>query len=71
VRLGYCGGDARYSVDSDFDGETPDEIVDAVLVVEGLDPTVVDPQQRAQIRAVVVAWLFDPQGRGERSGLPR
>lgn len=71
MRLGYCGGDTRWSVESDFDAKTPDEIVDAVLVVEGLDPAVVDPNQRAQIRAVVVDWLFDPQGRGERSGLPR
>jgi hypothetical protein len=58
-------------VESDFDGETPDEVVDAVLVVEGLDPAEVDPRQRAQIMAVVVDWLFDPHGRGERSGLPR
>jgi hypothetical protein len=71
VRLGYCGGEARYSVESDFDGNTPDEVVEAVLVVEGLDPAAVDPNQRAQIRTVVVDWLFDPQGRGERSGSPR
>lgn len=71
MRLGYCGGDTRWSVESDFDGETPDEVVDAVLVVEGLDPGVVDPRQRAQIRAVVVEWLFDPQGKGATSGLPR
>jgi hypothetical protein len=71
VRLGYCGGDTRWSVESDFDGETPDEIVDTVLLVEGLDPAEVDPCQRAQILTVVNDWLFDPHGRGERSGLPR
>ena len=38
MRLGYCGGDTRWSVESDFDAATPDEVVDAVLVVEGLNP---------------------------------
>jgi hypothetical protein len=58
-------------VESDFDAGTPDEVVDAVLAVEGLDPPLVDRRQRAQMRAIVVDWLFDPHGRGERSGLPR
>ena len=58
-------------MESDFDGKSPDEVVDAVVAVEGLDPAAVDPNQRAQIRAVVVDWLFDPQGRGARSSLPR
>jgi hypothetical protein len=58
-------------VESDFDGDTPDEVVDAVLRVEGLDPALVGRHQRAQIRTVVVDWLFDPHGCGERSGLPR
>jgi hypothetical protein len=56
---------------SDLDGDTVDAVVDAVLVVEGLDPTAADPSQRGQIRAVVDAWLFAPDGRGQRSGLPR
>ena len=71
MRLGYCGGETRWSVESDFDSDTPDAVVDTVLVVEGLDPADVDPGQRAQLLAVVIDWLFDPQGRGERSGLPR
>jgi hypothetical protein len=71
VQMGFCGGDTRWSVESDFDGDTPDAIVNAVLVVEGLDPVMVDEHQRAQVKAVVVAWLFDPHGRGQRSGLPR
>lgn len=71
ARLGYCGGDTRWLVESDLDGDSPDEVVDAVLLVEGLDPVMVDSGQRAQIKAVVVDWLFDPAGRGERSGLPR
>ena len=70
VRLGYCGGDTRWLTEADLDGETPDAVVDAVLVVEGLDPVSVDSRQRAQVKAVVVDWLFDQHGRGERSGLP-
>jgi hypothetical protein len=71
VRLGYCGGDERWLMPSDLDGETADAVIDAVLVVEGLDPATVDPDQRAQIMAIVDDWLFAPDGRGQRSGLPR
>ena len=71
VRLGYCGGDDRWSVESDLDGETADAVVDSVLRVEGRDPMTADSRQRAEIKAVVEDWLFDPHGRGERSGLPR
>lgn len=71
VRLGYCGGHTRWSEESAFDGATPGAVVDAVLIVEGLDPVGVAGQQRAQIEAVVVDWLFDPHGSGARSGLPR
>ena len=71
VELGYCGGDTRWSDESDFDGVTPDEVVDSVLIVEGIDPTTADPHRREQIKGVVVDWLFDPHGRGRRSGLPR
>lgn len=70
VRLGYCGGE-WWLTSCDLDAETPDAVVDAVLVVEGLDPARVDGRQRAQIMAVVEDWLFAPDGRGQRSGLPR
>ena len=68
--LGYCGGD-RWLTADDLDGDTPDAVVDAVLTVEGLDPFRVDSRQRAQIKALVEDWLFAPNGRGQRSGLPR
>jgi hypothetical protein len=71
VRLGYCGGGDRWLLLSGLEGETADDVVDTVLVVEGLDPVMVDRTQRAQIRAVVDDWLFAPHGRGRRSGLPR
>ena len=70
MRLGYCGGD-RWLTPSDLDGETAGAVVDAVLVVEGLEPAMVDSSQRAQIMAIVDDWLFAPNGRGQRSGLPR
>jgi len=34
VRLGYGGGDERWLLPSDLDGETADAVVDAVLVAE-------------------------------------
>jgi hypothetical protein len=71
VRLGYCGGNDRWLAPSDLDGESADAVVDAVLLVEGLNPAAVDPGRRAQILAVVDDWLFAHDGRGQRSGLPR
>jgi hypothetical protein len=47
-----------------------DEIAEMVLRREGLDP-VIDGKQRDQVSQTVRDWLFDPQGRGARSGLPR
>ena len=44
--------------------------VDSVLIVEGIHPATADPHRRQQIRAVVIDWLFDPHGHGQRSGLP-
>ena len=70
ARLGPCGGEGRYLSEEDLDGRTTDAVVDAVLTVEGLDPATTDSGQRAQIEAVVKDWLFDPNGRGEQSGLP-
>jgi hypothetical protein len=71
VRLGYWGVDERWLTPSDLDGETAEAVVDTVLVVEGLDPARVDSSQRAQIMTVVDDWLDAPDGRGQRSGLPR
>lgn len=70
ARLGYCGSNDRYSTADDLTGETATEVVDAVLVAEGLNPVTADSGQRAQIKAIVYDWLFDPYGRGARSGLP-
>lgn len=55
----------RWSVESDLDGDTADKGVDAVLLVERLDPALVDRHQRAQITTVVVDWLLDPPSCGE------
>jgi len=45
--------------------------VDAVLLGEGLDPTLIDKQQRHELVEVVRDWLFDAgRGRGTKSGLP-
>jgi hypothetical protein len=59
--------DTRWLVESDLEGDT----VDAVPVVEELEPVIVDSRQRAQITAAVNDWLFASHGRGKRSGLPR
>jgi hypothetical protein len=69
---GYClGGDkAKEILANAPDG--PDAFVDAVLVAEGLDPSLTDRDTRRQLREVVSDWLFDGgSGRGAKSGLPR
>jgi hypothetical protein len=60
-------------MDADALGETREleEIVHAVLVAEGLDPSNVRPKARSAIAQAVNDWLFDPAGRGARSVLPR
>jgi hypothetical protein len=47
-----------------------DEITEMVLRGEGLDP-VIDDKQRDYVTRVAKDWLFDPRGRGARSGLPQ
>jgi hypothetical protein len=65
--LGYCN---ELSADALTDARSVDEIVDMVLVAEGLDPTMCDRAIRAQLAEAVEDWLFDPRGCGARSGLP-
>jgi hypothetical protein len=46
--------------------------VDAVLIAEGMDPSLADKHARSELRDVVRDWLFDDgRGRGSKSGLPR
>ena len=47
-----------------------DDIARRVLRIEGLDP-VLDSKQYDEVCEIVNDWLFDPRGRGARSGLPR
>jgi len=48
-----------------------DEVVEAVLVAEGWNPVMCDRKVKAYLAQAVGDWLFDPRGRGARSGLPR
>jgi hypothetical protein len=69
-----CAGDGYCTtglVADDLGDElTAGEITDMVLRGEGLDP-VMDRTQRESVKKVVEDWLFDPLGRGARSGLLR
>jgi hypothetical protein len=68
ARHGYCND---LDADSFTDARDVDAVVDAVLVAEGLDPATCERATRAPLAEAVNDWLFDPQGRGVRSGLPR
>lgn len=47
-----------------------DEFVTQLLVIDGRDPAVVDRHDRRLVRRIVIDWIFDPSGRGAKSGLP-
>ncbi len=47
-----------------------DQIATLVLRCEGLDPAM-DRGPLDEVRRLVDDWLFDPSGRGVKSGLPR
>jgi len=47
------------------------ELTEMVLRGEGLDPVMTDRKQSAGVLRMVQDWLFDPRGRGAKSGLPR
>ena len=68
VRYGYC---SDLDVAAMTDALSAEEVVEAVLVAEGLDPAKCDAKTRASLAATVDDWLFDPHGRGAKSGLPR
>lgn len=68
VRYGVCNeldSSALIGVDS------VDEVVSAVLVAEGWDPVMCDPEIKAYLEQAVDEWLFNPHGRGAKSKLPR
>lgn len=48
---------------------SPHEIAERVLQIEGLDPAL-DSKNYDEVRRVIEDWMFDPNGRGARSGLP-
>lgn len=46
------------------------EFVDALLIIDGRDPTFASRADRRLLARLVKDWVFDPAGRGARSGLP-
>lgn len=67
-RGGYCS--TGLTEDDLTDGLGGREIAEMVLRGEGLDP-VMDAKQLDYVTRLVNDWLFDPRGRGAKSGLPR
>ncbi len=69
IGLGFC--DTGLTPDDLGDAMTASEIADLVLSGEGLDPATTRRTLHDSIRQVIDDWLFDPNGRGANSGLPR
>ena len=46
-------------------------IIDSIIRAEFGDVGLDDAQQRERLGSIVDDWLYDPDGRGARSGLPR
>jgi len=69
VDLGFC--DTGLTPDDLVNPSAASEVVDLVLSGEGLDSATTRSTLRESVRRLIDAWLFDPDGRGARSGLPR
>jgi len=67
-RGGYCS--TGLTPKDLTDGLSADEIAEMVLRGEGLDP-VMERKKCEEVAREVRDWLFDPRGRGVKSGLPR
>ncbi len=50
--------------------ETVDRFVDQLLAIDGRLPDLVTRADLRLLRETVNDWVFDPSGRGEKSGLP-
>ena len=69
VGVGFC--DTGLTPDELADPIEASEILELVLNGEGLDPATTRSALRESIRRLIDDWLFDPDGRGASSGLPR
>ena len=71
VKYGWC--DVRYEADAFRElvssGADAGALVDAILRAEGAALT--HPHRAQYLEGLVADWLFDPDGRGARSGLPK
>jgi hypothetical protein len=72
VKYGYCVlGEKAEALLANVP-EDADAFVDALLIAEGSNPTLLDKRERHELSEVVRDWLFDDgRGRGTKSGLPR
>lgn len=50
--------------------ETVELFVDQLLTIDGRDPELVTRRDRQLLRTIANDWVFDPSGRGAKSGLP-
>jgi hypothetical protein len=70
TKYGWC--DVRFQAEAFYEvvasGGGADAVVDAILRAEGAQLD--HPHRDLYLQHVVEDWLFDPQGRGARSGLP-
>jgi len=71
LRYGYClPREKRDAILAELPVDAQ-AFVEAVLVAEGRDPSLVDEPHRKALAEVVEQWLSDsPTGKGSRSGLP-
>jgi hypothetical protein len=68
AKYGFCN---ELTADDITDLDSRTQVTRAVLVAEGFDPDCCEKRIRWMVESVVDDWLFDPRGRGVRSGLPR
>jgi hypothetical protein len=70
IKWGYCIPPvAAQAILADPPADA-DAFLDAVIVAEGLDPTLMSKTERRPMLEVVNDWLYDERGRGSVSDLP-
>ena len=68
VNHGWCGASLK-GVDL-AEARDADAVLRAILAAEDMEPESLDRVTCAKLTRIVEDWLFDPHGRGARSGLP-
>jgi hypothetical protein len=70
TRYGWCLDPSDRAALVQDPAQDRDAIVESIIQAEFGEAGLRDRERRTWLESLVDDWLFDPQGRGARSGLP-